>query len=72
MNDGDERFSIYLPPSSAETCRRIARERRLSISMFFRQAATVMAAAHEAERKGQHVGIADDPDKLAARLLALI
>lgn len=60
---------LRVSPATADTIRRLARERNVAHSGLFLQALGVLQVIHDAAKEGKHVGISPSRDCLETVLL---
>lgn len=64
-------FTITADGRAAETLRRVAQERGLSVIEVLRRACDLYLHAHEYENKGYYLGFVRDPEVLDKRIVNL-
>lgn len=66
---GNLNVQLRIRGDTADTIRRLARERNTTQAGLFLQALGILHAVHEARKEGKHVGIATHRDDLETVLL---
>ena len=66
------RMNVQLSQELADVIDGIAEEADANRTDVIRQALALMKVAHEARKKGKHIGIVADPDKLDAEIIGVL
>ena len=66
------RMNVQLSQELADVIDGIAEEADANRTDVIRQALALMKVAHEAGKKGKHIGIVADPDKLDAEIIGVL
>jgi len=69
---GKVRLNLQLSQELSQTLDEIAESTGGNRTDIVRQALALMKVAHEAKRKGRHLGIVSDPEKLDAEIIGLL
>ena len=71
MND-KVRLNLSLSDEANTVLQEIHSETGASRADIFKQALALLKVAHDAKKKGQHLGVTNDPDKLDREIIGLL
>jgi hypothetical protein len=66
------RMNLQVSPEVSKILSSIAHETGSNRTEGIRQALALMKVAHDAKRRGQHIGLASDPTKLETEIVGLL
>ncbi|MBW0003460.1 MAG: ribbon-helix-helix protein, CopG family [Hyphomicrobiales bacterium] len=67
-----ERMNLQVSPELSKLLNGIADETGSNRTEVIRQALALMKVAHDAKRRGKHIGLTSDPSKLETEIVGLL
>lgn len=72
MKSAKLRMNVQISQELVELIDGIAEEAEVNRTDVIRQALALMKVAHDAKKRGKHIGLASDPDKLDSEIVGVL